>query len=117
MTPDEERSAFFAAFGPGIGFLEQRRGPLVPDFFGLRLTSRPPCCGCLRTKLHITDAAIKVALEGEPELAEWKRLRDDVREKSGKRNELAHHEVLFAPLNPLRETKGNIPRKDLGSRS
>jgi hypothetical protein len=50
-----------------------------------------------RTKLSVTDAAIRVALEGQPKLAEWKTLHDDVRKKSMKRNQLAHHEVLFQP--------------------
>jgi hypothetical protein len=129
MTIDEERSAFFAALGQALDSWSTVEVHLYLIFLGCVSPADHRVAAAIyyatesfRTQLHITDAAIKVALEGQPELAEWKRLHDDVREKSGKRNELAHYEVLSnrkrregkrfmlvdSVLNPLRETKGKF---------
>jgi hypothetical protein len=129
MTFDEERSAFFIAFGEALDAWTSVEDHLYLIFLGCVSPADYRVAAAIyyategsRIKLNITDAAIKMALEGRSELAEWEKLYIDVREKSGKRNELAHHEVLAdqkraegkrfllidSLLNPLRKRKGKF---------
>jgi hypothetical protein len=129
MTFDEERTAFFAAFGQALESWSSVEAHLYLIFLGCVSPAEHRVAAAIYyatvgfgTKLEITDAAVKVALEGQPELAEWEKLRKRAWRKYSKRNELAHYDVLSDPqrvqgqrfllvdslLDPLRRSNGTF---------
>ena len=129
MTFEEEKTAFFAAFGQALDAWTSVEAHLYLIFLGCVSPAEHRVAAAIYyattgfgTKLEITHAAIKVALEGRPELAEWEQLREGARKKYIKRNELAHCDVLSdrnraegkrfllvdSMLDPLRRTNGTF---------
>lgn len=129
MTFDEERIAFFAAFGQALDSWTSVEASLYRIFLGCVSPAEHRVAAAIyyattgfKTKLEITDAVAKVAFEGQAELAKWEKLRKRADKKSKKRNELAHYDVLSDPkrgegrrfllvnslLDPLRESHGTF---------
>jgi hypothetical protein len=102
VTEDEEKCAFYAAIGQAITEWSQVENHL---FTVLEMSLKPAnhmlsaaafyAVDNFRAKLGMVDAVVQLALVGSPQLPKWDVIMRALSKKSKKRNDLAHHQVLF----------------------
>lgn len=102
-----ERLAFFAALGLALDRWSLVENRLYMIFRGCVSPPEPEVAAAIyfatesfRTKLNLTNAALRTAFRLRHDvIAEWEKLHKALRERSLKRNELAHHEAVYIPTN------------------
>jgi len=107
MTPEEECRAFYAALGEAITEWTHVEDGL---YMVLERCLRPAdhraiaaafyALDAFRSKLAMVDAVVWHCLADSPRLPDWQRLHKAIDKRTKKRNELAHHQVLFNPKLP-----------------